>query len=83
MMYAFALPDVPDMNYAVPPSRNNRMLVDEFDSEDSIIMAYVVPASRLEVMNHRLCVYSESKLTLVVNSDVTIFASRGKNLASP
>lgn len=54
VLYAPGLPHIPNMNYTIPPSRYDGMLVDILDREDSIIMSDVVPASRLKIMYHRL-----------------------------
>lgn len=51
MLYTFAFADIPNVHYTVPSSWNQSVLVDEFECEDSVIMAYAVPARRFEIMS--------------------------------
>jgi len=50
MVDAFALADVPDVDYAVPATRKEGVFIDEFHGEDSVVVAEVVPARRFEIV---------------------------------
>ena len=71
VLNAFALSDIPYMNDRIPSAWNDGVLVKEFEGEDPIVMANMIPVGLLQRLGDWLRL-------LVIDSDVGILASSPK-----
>ena len=55
--HAFTLPHVPEMDHGVPTTRNDCVLIDEFEREDAVGMPPIVPLRTFQISRYTLIIY--------------------------